>query len=111
MCSIPELMPNKYRHIGICISDGFVFLIVIIGPIVGRYAIDSGDSWKYIYYGGFIAQTISSIFLALLYFPPKHPRGVPWREALPHLDYVGTLLVIPGVCLALVGIINTTVSS
>lgn len=36
MCSIPELMPNKYRHIGICISDGFVFLIVIIGPIVGR---------------------------------------------------------------------------
>ncbi|KAK4496022.1 hypothetical protein PRZ48_013291 [Zasmidium cellare] len=108
MCSIPELMPNKYRHIGICISDGFVFLIVIIGPIVGRYAIDSGDSWKYIYYGGFIAQTISLIFLALLYFPPKHPRGVPWREALPHLDYVGTLLVIPGVCLALVGIINTT---
>ncbi|KAF2165612.1 hypothetical protein M409DRAFT_67013 [Zasmidium cellare ATCC 36951] len=108
MCSIPELMPNKYRHIGICISDGFVFLIVIIGPIVGRYAIDSGDSWKYIYYGGFIAQTISLIFLALLYFPPKHPRGVPRREALPHLDYVGTLLVVPGVCLALVGIINTT---
>lgn len=22
MCAIPELMPNKYRHIGICISDG-----------------------------------------------------------------------------------------
>lgn len=36
MCSIPELLPNKYRHIGICLSDGFVFLIVIIGPIVGR---------------------------------------------------------------------------
>jgi hypothetical protein len=36
MCSIPELLPNKFRHIGICISDGFVFLIVIIGPIVGR---------------------------------------------------------------------------
>lgn len=36
MCSIPELLPNKYRHIGVCISDGFVFVIVIIGPIVGR---------------------------------------------------------------------------
>ena len=36
MCSIPELMPNKYRHIGICLSDGFVFVIVVIGPIVGR---------------------------------------------------------------------------
>lgn len=36
MCSIPELLPNKFRHIGICLSDGFVFIIVIIGPIVGR---------------------------------------------------------------------------
>lgn len=39
MCSIPELLPNKFRHIGICLSDGFVFLIVIIGPIVGRVRI------------------------------------------------------------------------
>ena len=36
MCAIPELMPNKYRHIGICLSDGFVYVIVVIGPIVGR---------------------------------------------------------------------------
>ena len=36
MCAIPELMPNKYRHIGICISDGFIYIIVVIGPIVGR---------------------------------------------------------------------------
>ena len=59
MCSIPELMPNRYRHIGICLSDGFVFLIVIIGPVVGRYAIDAGDSWKYIYYGEIILSIIS----------------------------------------------------
>lgn len=108
MCSIPELMPNKYRHIGITLSDGFVFLIVIIGPIVGRYAIDVGNGWRYIFYGGFIAQILSFISLALLYHPPKHPRGVPWREAIGGLDYVGTVLVIPGVCLVLVGIINTT---
>ncbi|KXL44413.1 hypothetical protein M433DRAFT_166556 [Acidomyces richmondensis BFW] len=108
MCSIPELMPNKYRHIGITISDGFVFVIVVIGPVVGRYAIDSGDSWKFIYYGGFIAQVISLICLFLLYHPPKHPRGIPWKEAISGLDYVGTILVVPGVCLVLVGIINTT---
>ncbi|EME77273.1 uncharacterized protein MYCFIDRAFT_42500 [Pseudocercospora fijiensis CIRAD86] len=108
MCSIPELMPNKYRHIGICISDGFVFVIVIIGPIVGRYAIDTGDAWKHIYYGGFIAQVFSLIGLYVLYHPPKHPKGVSWKEAIFGLDYIGTLLVIPGVCLALVGIINTT---
>ncbi|KAK3679198.1 hypothetical protein LTR78_000759 [Recurvomyces mirabilis] len=108
MCSIPELMPNKYRHIGICLSDGFVFLIVIIGPVVGRYAIDTDGGWRYIYYGGFIAQFISLVLLAWLYHPPKHPRGVAWKEALPGLDYVGTALVVPGVCLVIVGIINTT---
>jgi hypothetical protein len=45
-------MPNKYRHIGIVISDGFVFFIVVVGPVVGRYAIDVADNWRFIYYGG-----------------------------------------------------------
>ena len=108
MCSIPELMPNKYRHIGICLSDGFVFAIVIIGPVVGRYAIDDGNSWRYIFYGGFVAQFLSLVALAFLYFPPKHPKGVPWKQAIKGLDYLGAALVIPGVCLVLVGIINTT---
>ena len=111
MCAIPELMPNKFRHIGVCISDGFVFLVVIIGPVVGRYAIDTGHSWKYIYYGGFIAQTLSLVALFLLYHPPKHPKGVPWTIAYAGLDYVGTILVVPGVCLTLIGIINTTYMS
>ncbi|KAI4650616.1 hypothetical protein J4E93_002973 [Alternaria ventricosa] len=107
MCSIPELLPNKFRHIGICLSDGFVFLIVIIGPIVGRYAIDV-NAWQWVYWAGLIAQAISFISLFLLYKPPKHPKGVPWSEAVRGLDYVGTALIVPGICLALVGIINTT---
>lgn len=41
MCAIPELMPNKFRHIGICLSDGFVYVIVVIGPIVGRVSVFS----------------------------------------------------------------------
>lgn len=45
-------MPNKYRHIGIVISDGFVFFIVVVGPVVGRYAIDETENWRFIYYGG-----------------------------------------------------------
>jgi hypothetical protein len=45
-------MPNKYRHIGIVISDGFVFFIVVVGPVVGRFAIDVADNWRFIYYGG-----------------------------------------------------------
>jgi hypothetical protein len=47
----------------------------VIGPVVGRYAIDNGDNWKYVYWGGFVAQFISLLALAFLYFPPKHPKG------------------------------------
>lgn len=111
MCAIPELMPNKYRHIGICLADGLVFVIVIIGPIVGRYAIDAGSrDWQYIYWAGFICQVFSLGGVIWLYHPPKHPRGVPWADAIRGLDYVGSALVVAGICLTLVGIINTTVS-
>lgn len=109
MCSIPELMPNKFRHIGITLSDGFVFIIVVIGPVVGRYAVDAGgNSWKYIFAAGAICQFLSLTAIGLFYFPPKHPRGVPWREGLRGLDYTGAFLMVTGSCLALVGIINTT---
>lgn len=41
-----ELLPNRFRHIGICLSDGFVFVIVIIGPIVGRVShIHTHTTW------------------------------------------------------------------
>jgi hypothetical protein len=109
MCSVPELMPNKYRHIGITLSDLFSFIAVVIGPICGRYANDAGGkAWTYIFWAGFIAQFLSLSGIALFYFPPKHPKGVPWHEGIRGLDYVGAFLIVSGVCISLVGIINTT---
>ena len=35
-CSIPELMPNKYRHVGLVIAELFNNACLIVGPIVGR---------------------------------------------------------------------------
>ena len=60
-------MPNKFRHIGICIADGVVFIVVVLGPIVGRYAIESGDSWQYIFWAGFIGCFVSLVLLVWLY--------------------------------------------
>lgn len=31
-----------------------------------------------------------------LYYPPKHPRGVPWKEALRNLDWIGMALFVIG---------------
>jgi len=42
-----------------------------------------------------------------LYFPPKHPRGIPWDRAVKILDYVGAVLFIVGGVLILTGVIYT----
>lgn len=44
----------------------------------------------------------------LLYYPPKHPRGVPWKEALRNLDWVGMVLFVVGGTLTLAGLLLTT---
>jgi len=110
LIGVPELLPNKYRHIGIVISDGVLFPILICAPIIGRYAVKDPTSrnWTYIYYASFIAMVLTFVAVFFLYEPPKHPRGVPWDVALRGLDYIGALLVTGGVLLTLVGIVYTT---
>lgn len=49
------------------------------------------SQWRWGYWGILIAQTLSMAVLILLYYPPKHPRGIPWKEALMNLDYIGML--------------------
>jgi hypothetical protein len=66
------------------------------------------DTWKWVYWAGLIAQAFSLAGIFAFYKPPKHPKGIPWHEAYKGLDYVGTALIVPGIVLALVGIISTT---
>lgn len=40
--------------------------------------------------------------------PPKHPKGVPWREAARGADWVGAVLSATGLTLALMGIVYTS---
>ena len=42
--AIPELLPNKWRHIGVVIADGVAFFEVIAGPVTSRIAISHGDA-------------------------------------------------------------------
>lgn len=39
LIGVPELLPNKYRHIGVVLSDGFLYPILVCAPIIGRYAV------------------------------------------------------------------------
>lgn len=42
--AIPELLPNRWRHIGVVIADGVAFFPVIAGPVTARIAIRHGGA-------------------------------------------------------------------
>lgn len=50
----------------------------------------------------------SFVGLYLYYHPPRHPRGLPTKQAFRELDYVGALLFIVATTLILTGIVYTT---
>ncbi|OAL33233.1 hypothetical protein AYO20_07550 [Fonsecaea nubica] len=105
----PELLPNKWRHWAVVIADAMVLFSVIVGPPTARIAIRHGDAWRWGYWGIAISIAISFIVLALLYFPPRHPRGVAWHVALKQLDYVGMLTFTGATTLILTGIVYVQV--
>lgn len=68
LIAVPELLPNKFRHIGVVLADGFVYIMIIIGPIVGRFAIrGGGDAWRWLYWAGFIGEVIAIAGLMVFY--------------------------------------------
>jgi MFS family permease len=107
--ALPELLPNKWRHISVTIADLGTWLAVVVGPIASRYAIRHGDSWRWLFYAPAIGAFISIFALFFLYYPPAHPRGLGFKTAVKELDYVGGLLFILSATLILVGIVYTII--
>lgn len=124
--ALPELLPNKWRHFAVVIADALIYFDVIVGPVTARmagaasmsggYAAVSTSTrcyraaadvlqWRWGYWALLIAQTISFVVLLLLYFPPKHPRGIPWAQAMRELDYVGIVSFTGAAAMILSGIV------
>ncbi|KAI1620443.1 fungal trichothecene efflux pump [Exophiala viscosa] len=103
--ALPELLPNKWRHFAVVMADGLIFFDVIVGPVAARVAIRHGSAWRWGYWGTAIIIAISFVILLFAYFPPKHPRGIPWDQALKQLDYVGILSFTGATTLILAGIV------
>lgn len=38
MFALPELLPNRWKHIGVVIADAGIYFDVIVGPVVARIA-------------------------------------------------------------------------
>ena len=75
--ALPELLPNKWRHIGVVIADLTVYIAVIVAPVTARYGYELGN-WEWNFWGIAIFQGLSFIGLLLLYHPPKHPYVPCW---------------------------------
>lgn len=54
-------------------------------------------------------MAVSFGLLVWLYHPPKHPRGIPWHQAIRELDYLGAFLFTVGAVLVFTGVIYTTI--
>lgn len=68
LIAVPELIPNRYRHIGVVLADSVVYIMIVIGPIAGRFAImHSDERWRFLYWTGFIIEAIATIGLFSLY--------------------------------------------
>ena len=70
--ALPELPPNKWRHIGVVIADMTVYIAVIVAPVTARFGYQM-QNWQWNFWGVAIFQGLSAIGLYFLYHPPKHP--------------------------------------
>ncbi|OJD29224.1 mfs general substrate transporter [Diplodia corticola] len=102
--ALPELLPNKWRHIGIIIADGTVYITILIAPITARYSYEFAN-WEWNFYAPAIFQFASFLGLFFLYFPPAHPSGLPLLQALRKIDYIGILLFTTSTVPILTGIV------
>ncbi|GAB7356579.1 hypothetical protein MBLNU459_g7312t1 [Dothideomycetes sp. NU459] len=102
--ALPELLPNKWRPAAVALVDCTNYINVIVGPVAARYAMEHG-AWRWLLYSMSIVMGCTSIGLVTLYYPPKHPRGIPWRQALRELDYVGAVSFTAAANLILAGIV------
>ncbi|RMY53202.1 hypothetical protein D0865_05375 [Hortaea werneckii] len=101
--ALPELIPNKWRHIGVVIADAVVYVTVIVAPVTARFGYHDND-WEWNFWGLAIFQFLSFVGLLFLYFPPKHPAGEDLLQALKELDYLGMFLFGAGCVPVLMGI-------
>ncbi|KAM5366556.1 hypothetical protein ACJZ2D_010453 [Fusarium nematophilum] len=103
---------NNTSIIVSCALIGFVYIgvyfAVVVGPVAGRFAIERGSDWRWLFYAPAIIVVFSFLGLYLYYYPPRHPRGLPTKQAFRELDYVGAILFIMATTLILTGIVYTT---
>ncbi|KAI9818748.1 MAG: hypothetical protein M1827_007568 [Pycnora praestabilis] len=101
---ISEILPNKYRSIGLGWTELNLLPFATFGPLIAR-SLTERASWRWVFYLGLITGVISFIGSALFYIPPLRPiRSSTRREIFAELDYIGIFFYASGMVIFLLGL-------
>ena len=105
---INEILPNKYRALGLAWTEFCIGPMNIFAPLVAHSLIESGAAglaWRWLYIIGIILGTFSFVGTGLVYFPPTRlilNEDSPMR--FQDLDFLGFFLYCSGISVFLVGL-------
>ncbi|KAF2103653.1 MFS general substrate transporter [Rhizodiscina lignyota] len=102
---ISEILPNKYRGIGLAWTELNLATWAIPGTLLAN-AIISEATWRILFYIAIGYGAFSLIGTFFVYFPPSHPRPdgkTRWQE-FKELDFLGAFLYVSGLAVFLFGL-------
>ncbi|KIW79298.1 hypothetical protein Z517_05910 [Fonsecaea pedrosoi CBS 271.37] len=106
VAGIQELLPNKYRGIGMAWTELPINIPWGTAAVIFANLLTEHASWRWIYYIAIIYNVISLVGIAVFYFPPTRPQEdyekSRWKEFL-ELDWIGAILYAGGLTVFLLG--------
>ncbi|KAK5200434.1 hypothetical protein LTR72_009684 [Exophiala xenobiotica] len=101
---ISEILPNKWRSLGIATTEINLAVLGTFGPLMGR-GLAENATWRWLFILGEIAGLIAMVGTVIFYRPPRRIfQDRTKRQVLYELDYVGIFLYTAGVTLFLLGL-------
>lgn len=101
---VSEILPNKWRSLGIAWIEVKIAILALFGPLIAR-ALTERATWRWIFILGDIVGVFALVGTLLFYHPPRRVfQDRTKREVLYELDYMGIFLYTAGVTLFLLGL-------
>ncbi|KIX07652.1 uncharacterized protein Z518_02305 [Rhinocladiella mackenziei CBS 650.93] len=101
---ISELVPNRYRSIGLAWTELNLLPSATFGPLIAR-TLATNASWRWVFILGITTGMIALVGTGIFYHPPSHPLiEISRRQLLSELDCLGIFLYSAGITVFLIGL-------
>ena len=101
---ISELLPVKYRSVGLAATELELLPFSTFGPLIARTMVQQA-TWRWVFYLGIITGVFSFVGTVIFYNPPSRPfRDRTFRQIFKELDYLGIFFYTSGLTIFLLGL-------